>query len=69
MIGIQPSYWCVGRIYRKHIFFYFCVLDRVYRAIAWQGVDQIRYSVQYKEKLKIPESDSEYLFRPLKAVP
>jgi hypothetical protein len=44
MIAIQPVYWCVGRIYRKHSFLYCCVLDRVYRAVGWQRVDQIRYN-------------------------
>jgi hypothetical protein len=45
MIAIQPIYWRVGRIYRKHSFLYCCVLDRVYRAVAWQLVDQIRYNI------------------------
>jgi hypothetical protein len=28
----------------KHSLLYCCVLDRVYRAVAWQRVDQIRYN-------------------------
>jgi hypothetical protein len=40
--------------------FYCCVLDRVYRAVAWQRVDQIRYSMnmikemENKDKENIP---------------
>jgi hypothetical protein len=45
VIAIQQVYWRVGRIYRKHSFLYCCVLDRVYRAVARQRVDQIRYSI------------------------
>jgi hypothetical protein len=41
VIDIQPVYWRVGRIYRKHSFLYCFVLDRVYRAVAWQRIDQI----------------------------
>jgi hypothetical protein len=41
VIAIQPVYWRVDRTYRKHSFLYCCVLDRVYRAVAWQRVDQI----------------------------
>jgi hypothetical protein len=48
MIAIQPVYWRVGRIYRKHSFFYCCVLDRVVRAVAWQRVDQIRYNIYFQ---------------------
>jgi hypothetical protein len=47
VIIMQPVYWRFGRIYRKHSFLYCCVLDRVYRAIAWQLVDQIRYVYIY----------------------
>jgi hypothetical protein len=42
VIAIQPVYWRLGRIYRKHSFLYCCVLDHVYRAVAWQCVDQVR---------------------------
>jgi hypothetical protein len=42
VIAIQPVYWRVDRIYRKHSFLYFCVIDRVYRAVAWQ---RVRYSI------------------------
>jgi hypothetical protein len=45
VIALQPVYWLVGRIYRKHSFVYCCVLDHVYRAVAWQHVDQIRYNM------------------------
>jgi hypothetical protein len=45
VIAIQPIYWYVGRIYRKHSFLYCCVLNRVYRAVAWQRVDKIRYNI------------------------
>jgi hypothetical protein len=45
VIAIQPAYWRVGRIYRKHSFLYCRVLDRVYRAVAWQRVDQIHYNI------------------------
>jgi hypothetical protein len=34
---------CRGR-HRKHSLIYCCVLDRAYRAVAWQRVDQIRYN-------------------------
>jgi hypothetical protein len=44
MIAIQPVYWRVGRIYRKHSSLYCCVLDRVYRAVAWQRVDHNHYN-------------------------
>jgi hypothetical protein len=44
MIAIQPVYWRIGRIYRKYSFLYYCVLARVYRAVACQRVDQIRYN-------------------------
>jgi hypothetical protein len=44
VIVIQPVYWRVGRIYRKHSFLYCCVLDRVHKAVACQRVDQIRYN-------------------------
>jgi hypothetical protein len=47
MIAVQPVYWRVYRIYRKHSFLYYCVLDRVYRAVAWQRVDEIRYNIVY----------------------
>jgi hypothetical protein len=45
MIAIQPVYLRVGRIYRKHSLFCCCVSVRVYRAVAWQRVDQIRYII------------------------
>jgi hypothetical protein len=31
--------------HRKHNLIYCCVLDRVYRAVAWQHVDQICYNI------------------------
>jgi hypothetical protein len=31
--------------HRKHRFLYYCVLDRVYRAVAWQRIDQIHYNI------------------------
>jgi hypothetical protein len=34
--------------HRKHSLVYCCVLDRVYRAVAWQRVDQIRYNILLK---------------------
>jgi hypothetical protein len=37
----------VARTKLKHSFPYCCVLDRVYRAVAWQRVDQIRYSIKH----------------------
>jgi hypothetical protein len=49
VIAIQPVYWRVGRIYRKHSFLYCCVLDSVYRAVAWQRVDQIHYNALLKK--------------------
>jgi hypothetical protein len=36
--------WC-HRGHGKHSFLYCCVLDRVYRAVAWQRVDQICYNI------------------------
>jgi hypothetical protein len=45
MIAIQPIYWRVSRIYRKHRFLYGWMLGRVYRAVAWKRVDQIRYNI------------------------
>jgi hypothetical protein len=44
VITIQPVYWRVDRIYRKHSFLYCCMLGRVYRAVAWQRVDEICYN-------------------------
>jgi hypothetical protein len=46
MIAIQPVYWRGGRIYRKYSLLYCCVLDRIYRTVAWQHVDQIRYNIK-----------------------
>jgi hypothetical protein len=40
------------REHRKHRLLYCCVLGRVYRAVAWQRVDQIRYNM-YKEALRL----------------
>jgi hypothetical protein len=37
---------------QKHSLLYCCLLDRVYRAVAWQRVNQIRYNVflwKYKD--------------------
>jgi hypothetical protein len=34
---------------QKTSFFYYCVLDCVYRAVAWQRVDQIRY-IMFKDQ-------------------
>jgi hypothetical protein len=62
MIAIQPVYWLVGRIYRKHNVLYCCVLDRVYRAVAWQRVDQLRcYIVAYLLKVEIVEAEKQPL--------
>jgi hypothetical protein len=45
VIAIQPVNWRVGRIYRKHSFLYCCLLDCVYRDVAWQHLHQIRYTI------------------------
>jgi hypothetical protein len=42
-IGPLPALAWRGR-HRKHSLIYCCVLGRVYRTVAWQRVDQIRYS-------------------------
>jgi hypothetical protein len=52
VIAIQLVYWRVGRIYRKRSFLY-CVSDRVYRALAWQHVDQIRYNNKAQIKYNV----------------
>jgi hypothetical protein len=44
--AIQPVYWRIGRIYKKHSFFYCWVLERVYRVVAWLRVDKIRYNTK-----------------------
>jgi hypothetical protein len=43
-------YWSVRSTWRheKHSLIYCYVLDRVYRAVAWQCVDQIRYNTFYE---------------------
>jgi hypothetical protein len=33
------------RGHRKHSLIYFCMLNRVYGAVAWQRVDQLRYNM------------------------
>jgi hypothetical protein len=43
-IGPLPTLDLGGR-HRKQSLIYCCVLDRVYRAVAWQRVDQICYNV------------------------
>jgi hypothetical protein len=47
MIAVQPVYWRISRIYRKRSFLYCYVLDHVYRAVAWQCIDHIRYNMIY----------------------
>jgi hypothetical protein len=63
VIAIQVVYWRVGRIYRKYCFFYFCVLDHVYRAVAWQHVDQIRYTIMWPVLLHFCNKAFEYCLR------
>jgi hypothetical protein len=46
VIAIQPVYWRVGWIHRKYGVLYCCVFGRVYRTVAWQRVDQIRYNTK-----------------------
>jgi hypothetical protein len=36
--AFQPISWRIGRIYRKNSFLYCCVLDRVYRAVAYNAL-------------------------------
>jgi hypothetical protein len=36
----------------KHSLLYCCVLDRVYRAVTWQRVDQIRYNIYIYIRVK-----------------
>jgi hypothetical protein len=50
---------CVTSLYRKHWFLHCCMLDRVYRAAAWQRVDQICY-IAPSLRLLIPSSLSIY---------
>jgi hypothetical protein len=38
---------CMTSSHRKYRFLHCCLLDRVYRAVAWQRVDQIRYSIYH----------------------
>jgi hypothetical protein len=45
VIAIHSVFWRVGPVNRKYIFLYCCVLDRVYRAVAWQSFDQIGYNI------------------------
>jgi hypothetical protein len=42
---IRYKHWAWRGRHRKHSLTYCCVLDRVYRAVAWQRVDQIRYVI------------------------
>jgi hypothetical protein len=42
---VRYQHWTWRGQHRKHSLIYCCVLDRVYRAVAWQRVDQIRYSI------------------------
>jgi hypothetical protein len=45
VIALQPVYWCVCRIYRKHIITDCFVFDRVYSDVVWQRIDQISYNI------------------------
>jgi hypothetical protein len=38
--------------HRKHNLIYCCVLDRIYTAVAWQRVDQIRYIIHLSMALQ-----------------
>jgi hypothetical protein len=50
VITVQPVYWRVIWIYRKHSFLYYCELDHVYRAVAWQMCwpNPLKYDNLYK---------------------
>jgi hypothetical protein len=37
---VRYQQWAWRGRHRKHSLIYCCVLDRVYRAVAWQHVDQ-----------------------------
>jgi hypothetical protein len=41
---VRYQHWAWRGRYRKHSLIYRCVLDRVYRAFAWQRFVQIRYN-------------------------
>jgi hypothetical protein len=40
---VHYQHWAGLGIHRKHSLIYCCMLDRVYRAVAWQRVNQIPY--------------------------
>jgi hypothetical protein len=42
---VRYQHWTWRGRHRKHSLVYCCVLDRVYRAVAWQRVDGIRYNI------------------------
>jgi hypothetical protein len=42
---VITTYCCDVTADIENSFLYYCVLDRVYRAVVWQRVDQIRYSM------------------------
>jgi hypothetical protein len=42
--GPPPTSAWRHRGHGKHSLLYCCLLDRVYRAVAWQRVDEIRYN-------------------------
>jgi hypothetical protein len=46
LVRYQHLVWR-GR-HRRHSLIYCCLLDRVYGAVAWQRVDQIRYGMMIK---------------------
>jgi hypothetical protein len=42
---VRYKHWGWHGRHRKQSLIYCCVLDRVYRAVAWQSVDQVRYNI------------------------
>jgi hypothetical protein len=42
---VRYQHWTWRGRHRKHSLIYCCVPDSVYRAVAWQHVDQIRYNI------------------------
>jgi hypothetical protein len=42
---IRYQHWAWRGRHRKHSLIYSCALDHVYKAVNWQRVDQIRYSI------------------------
>jgi hypothetical protein len=57
--------WMWSGRHRKHSLIYCCVLDRVYRAVAWQRVAQIRYNINISHQILSKELNRSIEYRSL----